>query len=98
LINQGKNVLEGSVKDVKNQFKENLFQIEYQGKLPEDLGRKFRFVSNSDNKLIVKLSSEKDSNNLLMNLLQEEVQVNSFHEILPSLNEIFIKQVETSHE
>jgi len=93
LINQGKNVLEGSVKDVKNQFKENLFQIEYQGNLPADINDKFKILTLKNNKIIVKLESEKNSNELLMYLLQEGVYVSAFHEILPSLNEIFIMQV-----
>jgi len=31
LINQGKNVLQGGVKDIKNQFKKNLFKFNFEG-------------------------------------------------------------------
>ena len=93
LINQGKNVLEGSVKDVKNQFKENLFQIEYEGTLPADISDKFQLLKFDENKIVVKLEAEKKSNELLMYLLQEGVYVHAFNEILPSLNEVFIRQV-----
>ncbi len=93
LINQGKNVLEGSVKEVKSQFKENLFQIEYEGTLPAHINDKFQLLKVKENKIVVKLDAETKSNELLMYLLQEGVYVHAFNEILPSLNEIFIRQV-----
>ncbi|HRF39302.1 MAG TPA: ATP-binding cassette domain-containing protein, partial [Saprospiraceae bacterium] len=36
LINKGSVILNGSVKDIKNQFKENLFRIDFEGELPSD--------------------------------------------------------------
>ncbi len=95
LINQGKNVLEGSVKEIKNQFKENLYQVNYNGTLPADISDKFQFLNADHNSIVAKLDSEEQSNEMLLYLLQSGVHIDSFHEILPSLNEIFIKQVET---
>ena len=45
LINRGKNVLEGSVKDIKNQFKENLFEVKYDGTLPDNLSQFTKSIS-----------------------------------------------------
>ena len=97
LINQGKNVLEGSVKDIKNQFKENLFKIEYEGDLPEGLADQTNIVEQKDHTFTVQLTEGENSNTLLRHLLQHGVHIHSFNEILPSLNDIFIKQVETSN-
>jgi len=97
LINQGKKVLEGRVKDVKNQFKENIFEINYEGTLPLGLNEKVNVVSQKDNKLTIQLNEGNDSNALLRHLLQNDVHIHSFNEILPTLNEIFIKQVETDN-
>jgi ABC-2 type transport system ATP-binding protein len=93
LINKGRNVLEGSVKDIKNNFKENLFEIQYEGILPDDLNARAQVTKQTANALIVQLPSDKDSNVLLQYLMQKGVYVTAFREILPSLNEIFIKQV-----
>jgi ABC-2 type transport system ATP-binding protein len=93
LINKGRNVLEGSVKDIKNNFKENLFEIQYEGNLPDDLNTLAQVTKQTANILTVKLPSDKDSNILLQKLMQKGVYVTAFREILPSLNEIFIKQV-----
>jgi ABC-2 type transport system ATP-binding protein len=99
LINQGQNVLEGDVFDVKQQFKEHLFQIEYQGQLPadfeaEDLANTdYQILENKDNCLKIKVDNDAASNRLLNYLMQNGVYIRSFNEILPSLNEIFIKKV-----
>ena len=97
LINQGKKVLEGRVKDVKNQFKENLFEINYEGKLPDGFDEKIKLISQKNDKLTIQLNPGDDSNALLRHLIQQDVHINSFNEILPTLNEIFIKQVETDN-
>jgi ABC-2 type transport system ATP-binding protein len=93
LINKGRNVLEGSVKDIKNNFKENLFEIQYEGSLPDDLNAHAQVTKQTPHALTVQLPSDKDSNILLQYLMQKGVYVTAFREILPSLNEIFIKQV-----
>jgi ABC-2 type transport system ATP-binding protein len=100
LINQGKNILEGKVKDLKHQFKENLFRIEYEGNLPTDLATmddaddSFEIISDVDNVLIIKVANETVSNQILNHLIRNGVFIHNFNEILPSLNEIFIKRVE----
>lgn len=94
LISKGTNILNGKVTDVKNQFKEHLFQINFKGELPIDIAGKANIVSQSNSAIIVKFEDDNDSNILLQYLIQNKVQIISFNEILPSLNEIFIKQVE----
>lgn len=93
LINQGKNVLQGRVKDVKNQFKENLFKIEFEGDLPSDIEEHFKLVSKSDTQIVIQLQEDKQSNELLKYLLDNKVYIHGFNEIMPTLNEIFIKKV-----
>jgi len=98
LINQGKNVLEGSVKDVKNQYKDNLFKIDYDGSFPEELVAQTKIISQKENSITVQLQEGEDSNALLRHLMQKNVHIHSFNEILPTLNEIFIKKVESSNQ
>lgn len=94
LISKGSNILSGKVEDVKNQFKEHLFQINFRGELPTDITGKANIVSQDSSSLTAKFEDDNASNNLLQYLIQNNVQIISFNEILPSLNEIFIKQVE----
>lgn len=97
LINQGNNVLEGSVKDVKNQYKENLFKIDFAGELPMEALTQTNIVAQKDQSITVQLKEGEDSNVLLRHLIQKDVHIHSFNEILPTLNEIFIRKVESSN-
>jgi len=96
LINQGRNVLEGNVQQIRNDFKENLFRIEFRGDLP-DLPDVYRVVERNAGHLTVKIEAGAESDKLLLLLLQKGVHISSFQEILPSLNQIFIKQVEITN-
>jgi ABC-2 type transport system ATP-binding protein len=96
LINKGKNVLQGEVKEVKQRFKENLFSIEYEGRLPEASpgdNRIFTKKSDENQRLTVQVAEGSSTNDILGHLIGQGVQVRSFNEILPSINEIFIRRV-----
>lgn len=97
LINKGVNILEGRVAQVKDRFKEHLFQVDYEGVLPEGLGERFRIVQQHDHRITAQLNAGADSNDLLRHLIQSDVRIRAFNEILPTLNEIFIKQVADSN-
>jgi ABC-2 type transport system ATP-binding protein len=100
LINKGKNVLFGSVKEIKQNFKENLFRIDYEGTLP-DMNNGISLVEQTPEGksgqapqyLTLKLNEGLDSNGVLRHLLDSGTRVTAFNEILPTLNEIFIRQV-----
>jgi ABC-2 type transport system ATP-binding protein len=94
LVSQGKKILEGDVGDIKNDFKENLYKIEFEGKLPDDIDGHFNVISDTDKELIVQADEQTNSNVLLKEIMDRGFNIKSFNEILPSLNEIFIKQVE----
>ena len=95
LINKGKNVLEGNVREIKQRNKDNLFEFSFDGVLPSDIDNvcEIKKVTHA-NALTVQLKDGVKSNDLLQRLIMNDVQVLSFQEKLPSLNEIFIKTVE----
>ena len=93
LINKGQNVLQGGVADIKQKFKENLFRVDYTGNLPADALGQLTLVEQAPQYFTAKLSDAQDSNSLLRHLIDANVRLTAFNEILPSLNEIFIKTV-----
>ena len=94
LINQGKVILQGKVDEVKNKFKENLHKIGFAGRLPSGMSNdSFTVVSDTQDELLIKIKPGHNSNELLSALLRQGIKIDSYQEILPSLNEIFIKQV-----
>ena len=92
LINDGKNILSGSVEDIKQQFKENKYSINYTGELPPSL-EGLHVVDKFDHEVIIQLKENQSSNDALRYCIDQNVEVKSFHEILPSINDIFISQV-----
>ena len=99
LINKGKILLYGGVEKIKNDFKEHLFSVKYNGELPDTISdQNYFIVSKTANEIVFKVGEDQSSNDLLRNLINSKVNIVSFNEIMPSLNEIFIKIVESNNE
>jgi ABC-2 type transport system ATP-binding protein len=96
LINKGRKILEGSIKELKQRFKENKFRVSYNGEVQSDVLDKLNVFSRSKGELQVKYNEEHHGNDLLKLLVEQQVEVTSFNEILPTINEIFIRQVQAN--
>ena len=102
LINLSNKILDGKLTDVKRQFKSNTFEVGLQPKSEIDLkaviNEKYDVLPpsfknlNDDLKLNVRLKASDHSNDLLAFVLQH-AEVNHFVEVIPSVNDIFIKSV-----
>ena len=97
LMNLGKKILDGTVTDIKQQFKENSFLIQTDNEVTIHPNPIFSTISNEKNKILVKINEGYQSNDVLKYLLQENVNIVAYNELLPSLNDIFIKLVENTH-
>jgi ABC-2 type transport system ATP-binding protein len=97
LMNLGKKILDGTVSEIKQQFKENIFLIQTNKIAVINDNPIFTTVSNENNKILVKINEGFQSNDVLKYLLQENINIISYNELLPSLNDIFIKLVENTH-
>jgi ABC-2 type transport system ATP-binding protein len=100
LVNLGKKVLDGSVAEIKQQFKEYIFAIETSH--PELIKDNALFsvidkVDKNPNKILVKLSQSVASNEVIKHLIEQQIPIISYNEVLPSLNDIFIQLVEDTH-
>jgi len=96
LVNKGKKILDGTVKQVKHDFKENLFRVSFLNKVhPEHLAiHLFQVIQKGENDVVIKLDPGFTNNDVLQFFIGKGLEVESFNEILPSLNQIFIKLVE----
>lgn len=94
LMNKGKKILDGTVKGVKQQFKENLFSIGLE-KIPETVASpSFEAIGKSNHTLVVRIKEGNTGNDVLQHFIQQNNHITSFNEMLPSLSDIFIKLVE----
>jgi ABC-2 type transport system ATP-binding protein len=95
LVNRGQKILDGTVKGVKQRYKQNLFRIGFDATPPATPTDIFEIAEEGrDNTLIVKISNAHTPNDVLHHFLQQGAPILSFNELLPSLNDIFIQLVE----
>lgn len=96
LLNKGKKILDGTVNNVKQKFKENIYSIDsttasFDNTTASDL---FSIVNHAGNKMQIKIKTGVGTNEVLQYFINNNISINGFNEVMPSLNEIFIKLVE----
>ena len=93
LVNKGKKILDGSVAQVKDDFKEHIFKVGFDEVPDVFASNSFEIINAKGNFLNVKIKDEHKPAQVLREFLDHDASINFFNEVLPSLNEIFIKQV-----
>lgn len=96
LVNKGQKILDGTVAGIKQDFKENLYSVQFANQLlPEHLAiHLFEVIKRKENEIIIKRDPGYSNNDILQYFINKGLAIHSFNEILPSLNEIFIRLVE----
>lgn len=97
LMNKGRLVLHGEVRQLKQQYRKNLYRVHFQGDAGNLNHSGFRFTFISEDEMQVSLLPEYKPNDLL-NYLVPRLEILSFTEVLPSLNDIFIEQVKRHNQ
>jgi len=99
LINQSKKILDGSVQEIRNSYKKNIFEVKFKGNLiafTNALWTGYELLNTTqENDFIlaqVKALNASNPNELLKSIIPE-VEVYGLQELLPSMNEIFITKV-----
>ena len=99
LINKSKKILEGKVTDIKHTYRSNSYEISYNGfseNIKSILPESFDLIEESSVDSLrtakIKLPLGEGPNTLLRFVLPH-VEVHSFKEMLPSMNDIFIEKV-----
>lgn len=95
LVNKGKKILDGTVKQVKQEYKENLYTVGLEQPLSViSPMAPFELVKANGDQQVIRIRENSRPNDVLRYLIDNGSAVHSFQEILPSLNEIFIRLVE----
>ena len=94
LVNKGKKILDGTVQFIKQDFKENLFSLQLEAIPATIASPAFEIITTRKDELIVKINEGYKANDVLGYFINGGNSIVAFKEILPSLNEIFIKLVE----
>lgn len=94
ILNKGKTVLKGNIKEIRNEYKATkieLSTLENVDKYIKEAG--LEIVSNINNDYEIAINGEDDGYNLFKKLSQNNVKVIKFEIKKPSLNDIFIEKV-----
>ena len=94
ILNKGKTVLKGNLKEIKNSYPSNNMEVitkEDITKIVENLGLTIK--SNVDNKYEILIKSEDEPDRLYKELAVKGIKVIKFEVKKPSLHEIFIEKV-----
>jgi ABC-2 type transport system ATP-binding protein len=100
LVNKGKKIVDNTVQQVKQDFKENKYEIGFeQNILAEHTAiHLFNVVNIQHNTICVKINEGFNTNDVLQFFMHKGLTIHSFKEILPSLNDIFIQLVQGTPE
>lgn len=93
LVNQGKKILDGTVSDIRKQFKENIYRLGAKTDAHHLMTYIFEVIDHSSEELLLKLQHDSTPNDVLKFFINQDVSIRSFNEVLPSLNDIFIRLV-----
>lgn len=105
LINRSRKILEGDIFEVKNRFKKNIMAVEV-SRFSEALTvqlqeHQFEICSQQTNdyytRFEIKIPENRTPNDMLQ-LFMQHSDIHSFNEIMPTMNEIFIEQVEKANQ
>lgn len=99
LINRSRKVLEGNVEEIKERYRTHSYKIDYVGNLNQAANGEDVFTINEVENVgkymraVVQTKETTMPNDLLKKLIQH-VEIRSFNEILPSMNDVFIRVVQ----
>lgn len=97
ILNKGKTVLQGNLKEIKSTYPANRVQIDASQNIDKYL-EKFEIENSKNNQYTLKISNEKSAHDLLQELVTANVQIDKFEIMKPTLNDIFIEKVGAKNE
>ena len=94
ILNKGKTVLQGNLRKIKESYPANRVKIETNKNINEYIKNlELEIENETNNDYTIKISDENKAHELLKKLIENEVIVNKFEIMKPTLNDIFIEKV-----
>ena len=94
IINKGKTVLKGNLKEIKESYPAKRLEIDVKQDIKthiEEIG--MNIERNVDNSYEIKIENEKQAHMLMKKLVENDIEISKFELKKPSLNDIFIEKV-----
>ncbi len=102
LINKSHVVITGGVDEIRHKYGNNNVELIYTGSAIDSIAGVFKVLSDQDDSgrhtSVLELEGMCDTNSALKAIMNQGVTVNSFKELVPRMNDIFIKLVTEEEE
>ena len=94
IVNKGKTVLKGNLKEIKDAYKANRLIINTKQDITAEIkDLNLNIEKNIDNNYEIKIENEEIAHTLLKNLVNKNIEIDKFELKKPTLNDIFIEKV-----
>ena len=94
ILNKGKTVIKGNLKEIKDTYPANRVQIETNENIEKDIEKLGFEIENVKNySYTIKISDEQKAHELLKELVLKGITIDKFEIMKPTLNDIFIEKV-----
>lgn len=101
LINKSRNILSGNVDEIRHKHGSNIFEIDYRGNeddIRKAIGERCEIMESATspigiNRIKLHIASDAEVKGVIT-AANESVELRSFREIIPSMNDIFIRAVD----
>jgi ABC-2 type transport system ATP-binding protein len=100
LINKSRTILEGKVDEIRREWAANEYDLTFKGDVTVEGNNHYSVLDRQfeDDKSRIRIkTTEKISSNDILNILMKSGEIVSFNPALPSMNEIFIRVVESQN-
>jgi len=94
ILNRGKTVLKGNLKEIKNTYPANRVILETTKDVKDIINKlDYKIENEHDNLYYINISNENDGYKIVNELVKNNIEINKFEILKPTLNDIFIEKV-----
>ena len=95
LIDQSKKILDGPINQIKEQYKQQIYKVDFASTdltFLENLPQHLKLISKNKHQAEIQIVNESSASDLIRFLIDQS-DIKGFEEIVPNINEIFIRTV-----
>ena len=94
ILDRGKTVLKGNLKEIKNSYPANRVLLETTSGVKDIINKlDYKIENEHDNSYYIKINNESDGYKIVNELVKNNIEINKFEILKPTLNDIFIEKV-----
>lgn len=99
ILNKGKTVLQGNLKDIKATYPANRVEVDVDEDISSHIkAAKLEILNEKNHQYTLRISNEAEAEKLLQKLVEKHIKINRFEILKPTLNDIFIEKVGAVNE